>query len=115
MQFFKPEISSLKSFLVQLVLYLGILPLSLALMNNEQLEDWIASLNELWKTPEKKFENWRKIMMDVAPNMQILINYMSVNFEDVRLSQPIIAQLLALYYKLGLIFGEFLDIVVVLI
>ncbi|KAI1728591.1 hyccin domain-containing protein [Ditylenchus destructor] len=70
-------------------------------MNNEQLEDWIASLNELWKTPEKKFENWRKIMMDVAPNMQILINYMSVNFEDVRLSQPIIAQLLALYYKLG--------------
>lgn len=71
-------------------------------MNNEQLQDWLSELNSLCKQPDKKLDNWRKTLVELTPNTSILLNYLACNFEDTRLSQPLIAQLLALYYRLGL-------------
>uniref|UniRef100_A0A915CZM4 Uncharacterized protein n=1 Tax=Ditylenchus dipsaci TaxID=166011 RepID=A0A915CZM4_9BILA len=54
-------------------------------------------------------EKWRQKVGPLAqsfggivPNTHVLANYIACNFEDVRLTQPIVAQLLALYYRLGI-------------
>lgn len=70
-------------------------------MNNEQLQDWLTELNTEWKNQTIEMENWQQILLELIPNTQILNSYLICNYEDVRLSQPIIAQILALYYRLG--------------
>lgn len=73
-------------------------------MNSEQIQDWLTDLCELWKNCDRKIDNWRRLLSDVAPNTHILINYLNSNFDDIKLVQPIIAQLLALYYRVGELF-----------
>lgn len=70
-------------------------------MNNEQIQDWLTELGDLWKNKEIKVESWKKLLTDAAPNTHILLNYLISNFDDLKLIHSIIAQLLPLYYRLG--------------
>lgn len=73
-------------------------------MNNEQIQDWLTELGDLWKNKELKVANWKKLLTDAVPNTHILLNYLSNNFDDLKLIHSIIAQLLAFYYRLGFFF-----------
>ncbi|KAH7710952.1 Hyccin [Aphelenchoides avenae] len=72
-------------------------------MNSEQLQDWLAELGDTFKATKKKTEaGYRKTLNEHAQNLQVLISYLHCNYEDHRLIQPVLAQLLALYYRLGI-------------
>lgn len=73
-------------------------------MNIDQLQNWLTELNIQWKNENIKIEFWQKELTLIISNTQILNIYLMCNCEDVSLSQPIIAQLLALYYRLGYFF-----------
>lgn len=80
-------------------------------MNSEQIQDWLTELNAAWKIEDKNKEVWRKELTDLLENTQTLITYLNCNFEDISLSQPIIAQLLSIYYRLGrLYFFKFINV-----
>ncbi|KAL3104833.1 hypothetical protein niasHT_024032 [Heterodera trifolii] len=54
----------------------------------------------LCPSPESPSQ-WRPSLCHLSPSTNILLQYFSCNFEDTRLSSPLVAQLLALYYKFG--------------
>lgn len=78
-------------------------------MNNNQLQDWLAELNKNFgakvksekKIPDERAAQYRRLLDDVADNTNYLSDYLTCNFEDIRLAQPLISQLLPLYYKGG--------------
>ncbi|CAK5044875.1 unnamed protein product [Meloidogyne enterolobii] len=82
-------------------------------MNNEQLQDWLANLHEIFfnesgrNQREQAFlstgpeaQKWSQILSKLAPQTNILLNYFMCNFDDPRLSEPLITQILSLYYKI---------------
>ncbi|CAK5031721.1 unnamed protein product [Meloidogyne enterolobii] len=84
-------------------------------MNNEQLQDWLANLHEIFfnesgrNQREQAFlstgpeaQKWSQILSKLAPQTNILLNYFMCNFDDPRLSEPLITQILSLYYKIGI-------------
>uniref|UniRef100_A0A914LLM7 PH domain-containing protein n=1 Tax=Meloidogyne incognita TaxID=6306 RepID=A0A914LLM7_MELIC len=89
-------------------------------MNNEQLQDWLANLHEIFfnnsgrNQREQAFlstgpeaQKWSQILSKLGPQTNMLLNYFMCNFDDPRLSEPLITQILSLYYKIGL-FLEYL-------
>uniref|UniRef100_A0A915NJ70 Uncharacterized protein n=1 Tax=Meloidogyne floridensis TaxID=298350 RepID=A0A915NJ70_9BILA len=84
-------------------------------MNNEQLQDWLANLHEIFfndrgkNQREQAFlstgpeaQKWSQILSKLAPQTNLLLNYFMCNFDDPRLSEPLITQILSLYYKIGI-------------
>ncbi|VDM13447.1 unnamed protein product, partial [Wuchereria bancrofti] len=79
-----------------------------AAMNSEQLQDWLTDLNERWKNSTEKralkdVEYERTQLTRETCKTQYLINYLSCNYTDVDLVQPVVAQLLACYYRGGIL------------
>uniref|UniRef100_A0AAF5PWE3 Hyccin n=2 Tax=Wuchereria bancrofti TaxID=6293 RepID=A0AAF5PWE3_WUCBA len=77
-------------------------------MNSEQLQDWLTDLNERWKNSTEKralkdVEYERTQLTRETCKTQYLINYLSCNYTDVDLVQPVVAQLLACYYRGGIL------------
>ncbi|KAI3419707.1 hypothetical protein GPALN_004138 [Globodera pallida] len=89
-------------------------------MNNDQLHDWLGGLHERFCPGRYQLSNssgtdaadkaaaspespsqWRPLLHHLSPSTNILLQYFCCNFEDTRLSSPLVAQLLALYYKFG--------------
>jgi hypothetical protein len=50
---------------------------------------------------QPSLQKWRHQLQQLAPQTNMLLNYFVCNFNDPRLSEPLVAQLLALYYRLG--------------
>lgn len=95
-------------------------------MNNEQFQDWLTEVNALCTKalddfrrerqsgggldgashtrrphPFSAFDAWRHLLKEQEGKTMLLMSYFVTNYHDVNLSQPLLAQLLALYYKLG--------------
>uniref|UniRef100_A0A7E4VQ87 PH domain-containing protein n=1 Tax=Panagrellus redivivus TaxID=6233 RepID=A0A7E4VQ87_PANRE len=77
-------------------------------MNNEQLQDWLTTIADKFKQFEERTEpskgaiQYQKKLAEISPETSILINYLTNNYENIGLIQPIVAQLLSIYYKLGI-------------
>uniref|UniRef100_A0A915Q6I1 Hyccin n=1 Tax=Setaria digitata TaxID=48799 RepID=A0A915Q6I1_9BILA len=77
-------------------------------MNSEQLQDWLTDLNERWKSDSEKralkdIEHERTQLTRETCKTHYLINYLNCSYTDVDLVQPVIAQLLACYYRGGIL------------
>lgn len=75
-------------------------------MNSEQIQNWLAELNERYKIDEKTLQDISKkhdLLNHETEKTNFLINYLHCNYTDIDLTQPIIACLLASYYKGGLL------------
>uniref|UniRef100_A0A8R1HQT7 Uncharacterized protein n=1 Tax=Caenorhabditis japonica TaxID=281687 RepID=A0A8R1HQT7_CAEJA len=79
-------------------------------MNGEQLSDFFLEVATSGaavpsKLPDKREENEikKKFLNKVAPSSLFAANYISTNYTDVDLIQPIIGQILAIYYKSGVL------------
>lgn len=77
-------------------------------MNSEQLQDWLTELNERLKNNTgkhtlKDVEQERKFLVHETGKTHYLISYLSSNYTDVDLVQPVLAQLLACYYRGGVL------------
>lgn len=75
-------------------------------MNSDQLQDWLTDLNERWKNEIeeralKDVEYERTQLTQETRKTHYLISYLSCNYTDVDLVQPVVAQLLACYYRGG--------------
>ena len=46
--------------------------------------------------------SWRAMLQQFGPQTNMLLNYFLCNFDDSRLAEPLLTQLLSLYYKFGL-------------
>lgn len=47
-------------------------------------------------------QQWRTLLQKLSPQTNMLLNYLICNFDDLRLSEPLITQLLSLYYRFGI-------------
>ncbi|KAK6054182.1 hypothetical protein COOONC_08314 [Cooperia oncophora] len=74
-------------------------------MNGEQLQDFLTDLSRTTIRPGGRddVEVTRKFLAKWANNTMLLANYITVNYRDVDLVQPLFAQILALYYKGGIL------------
>ncbi|EFO17805.1 hypothetical protein LOAG_10693 [Loa loa] len=77
-------------------------------MNSDQLQDWLTDLNERWKSDTAKqalkdVEYERAQLTHENHKTHYLISYLSCNYADVDLIQPVVAQLLACYYRGGIL------------
>ncbi|KAI6180559.1 Hyccin [Aphelenchoides besseyi] len=83
-------------------------------MNCEQLETWLVEFGEQVTSAAKASKHsdgsaksssvvteHRRILREEAHKSQSLINYVVCNYEDVDLVHPLIGQILAIYYKMG--------------
>ncbi|PIO62843.1 hypothetical protein TELCIR_15581 [Teladorsagia circumcincta] len=72
-------------------------------MNGEQLQDFLTDLSRTTIRPGGRddVEVTKKFLAKWANNTMLLANYITVNYRDVDLVQPLVAQILALYYKGG--------------
>lgn len=75
-------------------------------MNSDQLQDWLTDLNERWKNDTEKralkdVEYERTQLTHETYKTHYLISYLGCNYTDVDLVQPVVAQLLACYYRGG--------------
>lgn len=76
-------------------------------MNSDQLQDWLSEISETFRQLEeraaknKHFPNYQKILGEQADSTQLLISYLMNNYENVTLIQPLVAQILSVYYKIG--------------
>ncbi|VDK43586.1 unnamed protein product [Anisakis simplex] len=75
-------------------------------MNSEQLQSWLNELNERCQHDEKSFsgvERSRNTLNEESDKTNLLIAYVKCNYADIDLTQPIVAQLLACYYRGGVL------------
>ncbi|CAG9530927.1 unnamed protein product [Cercopithifilaria johnstoni] len=77
-------------------------------MNSDQLQDWLTDLNERWKNDTEKralkdVEHERTLLTHETYRTHYLISYLSCNYTDLDLVQPVVAQLLACYYRGGIL------------
>uniref|UniRef100_A0A8R1TKW9 Hyccin n=1 Tax=Onchocerca volvulus TaxID=6282 RepID=A0A8R1TKW9_ONCVO len=75
-------------------------------MNSDQLQDWLTDLNERWKKDAEKkalkdLDYDRVQLIHETRKTHYLISYLSCNYTDVDLVQPVVAQLLSCYYRGG--------------
>lgn len=76
-------------------------------MNGPQLQDWLVDIHQTLnssiqiKNNEMSSAEVRKTLRQFVNNSKILTNYLICNFEDTELIQPLISQLLAIYYRFG--------------
>lgn len=73
-------------------------------MNSEQLQNWLTDLNERLKSDASKqavkdVVDERTLLTQENGKMHYLIGYLICNYADVDLVQPVLAQLLACYYR----------------
>uniref|UniRef100_A0A1I7WVW7 Uncharacterized protein n=1 Tax=Heterorhabditis bacteriophora TaxID=37862 RepID=A0A1I7WVW7_HETBA len=74
-------------------------------MNSEQLQDFLTDLSNTSAKEKSRddVETTRKFLTNTAHNTMLCINYITCNYRDIDLVQPIIAQILALFYKGGIL------------
>ncbi|XGW08901.1 hypothetical protein V3C99_011314 [Haemonchus contortus] len=74
-------------------------------MNGEQLQDFLTELSRttIRLGGRDDVEVAKKFLAKWANNTMLLTNYITVNYRDVDLVQPLVAQILALYYKGGIL------------
>ncbi|WKX95720.1 hypothetical protein Q1695_012294 [Nippostrongylus brasiliensis] len=74
-------------------------------MNGEQLQDFLTDLSKttIRLSGRDDIEVAKKFLSKWANNTLLCANYITINYRDVDLVQPLVAQLLALYYKGGLL------------
>uniref|UniRef100_A0A0N5ARX2 Hyccin n=1 Tax=Syphacia muris TaxID=451379 RepID=A0A0N5ARX2_9BILA len=75
-------------------------------MNSEQLQDWLTVVNEEFKGDEKavkEIDSSRGLLFKQVEKSHYLINFLYSSYSDVNLTQPILAQLLASYYRGGIL------------
>lgn len=73
-------------------------------MNSQQLQSWLEEISNNYKSiedPTVGIEDYTNFLNQLIPNTQVLIQYLTNHYNDVYLIQPIIAQILMLYYKKG--------------
>lgn len=66
-------------------------------MNSEQLQDWLTVVNEQFKIGEKAVKDIDKEVQ----NSHYLVNFLYSSYSDVNKTQPVLAQVLASYYRGG--------------
>jgi hypothetical protein len=78
-------------------------------MNSEQLQNWLTEISEKFRGYEEKITqqkistpNYQRRLEEIGVETQYLISYLMNNYENVQLIQPIIAQILSIYFKLGI-------------
>lgn len=74
-------------------------------MNGEQLQDFLTDLSRsaVRLSGRDDMEVTKKFLSKWANNTMVCANYITVNYRDIDLVQPLVAQLLALYYKGGIL------------
>ncbi|GMR36418.1 hypothetical protein PMAYCL1PPCAC_06613, partial [Pristionchus mayeri] len=75
-------------------------------MNSEQIQDYLTELSEqlLREKPssrKEEIEDTRKLLTRTEKNTRCILFHIKHNYVDVDLVQPIVAQILALYYRAG--------------
>lgn len=73
-------------------------------MNSEQLQEWLSDLNTKCKRDEKALQDLdrsRSLLSQESRKAHLLIAYMACNYADIDLTQPVVAHLLACYYRGG--------------
>uniref|UniRef100_A0A0K0FZS8 Uncharacterized protein n=1 Tax=Strongyloides venezuelensis TaxID=75913 RepID=A0A0K0FZS8_STRVS len=73
-------------------------------MNSQQIQNWLEDISNNYKNledPTVGIEDYTNFLNQLTPNTQILIQYLTNHYTEVHLIQPIIAQILMLYYKKG--------------
>ncbi|VDD90105.1 unnamed protein product [Enterobius vermicularis] len=68
-------------------------------MNSEQLQDWLTVVNEQFKIGEKAVKDIDKEVQ----NSHYLVNFLYSSYSDVNKTQPVLAQVLASYYRGGIL------------
>ncbi|VDM61886.1 unnamed protein product [Angiostrongylus costaricensis] len=70
-------------------------------MNGEQLQDFLTDLSKtsIRSNGHDDVEITKKLLDKWAHNTMLCANYITVNYRDVDLVQPLVAQILALYYR----------------
>ncbi|KAK6738930.1 hypothetical protein RB195_020806 [Necator americanus] len=74
-------------------------------MNGDQLQDFLTDLSRttIRLSGRDDVEVTKKFLAKWAQNTMLCANYITVNYRDVDLVQPLFAQILALYYKGGVL------------
>uniref|UniRef100_A0A0M3HPB1 Hyccin n=1 Tax=Ascaris lumbricoides TaxID=6252 RepID=A0A0M3HPB1_ASCLU len=75
-------------------------------MNSEQLQEWLSDLNTKCKRDEKALQDLdrsRSLLSQESRKAHLLIAYMACNYADIDLTQPVVAHLLACYYRGGVL------------
>ncbi|KHN87731.1 Hyccin [Toxocara canis] len=75
-------------------------------MNSEQLQEWLSDLNARCKRDEKAIQDLdhsRTVLSQESHKTHLLIAYMACNYADIDLTQPVVAHLLACYYRGGVL------------
>ncbi|CAD5215383.1 unnamed protein product [Bursaphelenchus xylophilus] len=75
-------------------------------MNSSQLQDWLNGLETLLRPAlnhngEVSAAESRKALKHIVGNTKVLTNYLVCNYEQTDAVQPLVGQLLAIYYRLG--------------
>lgn len=77
-------------------------------MNSAQLQDWLTDLHQNLKGKQRSSRSSefaaaesRKTLRPLVNNTKLLLNYLICNYEETEAVQPLVSQLLALYYRLG--------------
>uniref|UniRef100_A0AC35TZQ8 Hyccin n=1 Tax=Rhabditophanes sp. KR3021 TaxID=114890 RepID=A0AC35TZQ8_9BILA len=73
-------------------------------MNSQQLQDWLSSIGSnsaIIENPGASMEEYSKFLDSLTLNTQLLIQYVNNHYDQIHLIQPIVAQILFLYYKKG--------------
>ncbi|KJH51998.1 hypothetical protein DICVIV_01809 [Dictyocaulus viviparus] len=74
-------------------------------MNGEQLQDFLTDLSKTYIRLGSRddLEVTKKFLDKWAHNTMLCANYITINYRDVDLVQPLVAQILALYYRGGIL------------
>ena len=82
-------------------------------MNSEQLQNWLTDISEQFRKFEERVVKlsaeektklsyyYQRQLLELGLETRVLINYLENNYENVQLIQPLIAQILSIYFKLG--------------
>ncbi|CAD5210958.1 unnamed protein product [Bursaphelenchus okinawaensis] len=75
-------------------------------MNSAQLQEWLNGLDKVIKPSTNRNKDVgpsesRKALKSVLETTKILVNYLVCNYEQTEAVQPLVGQLLAIYYRLG--------------
>ncbi|GMT14467.1 hypothetical protein PFISCL1PPCAC_5764, partial [Pristionchus fissidentatus] len=75
-------------------------------MNTEQIQDYLTELSDQYirekpSSRAEEIENTRKLLTKTEEKTRYIIFFIKCNYIDVDLVQPIVAQILALYYRAG--------------
>uniref|UniRef100_A0A0N4ZUM5 Hyccin n=1 Tax=Parastrongyloides trichosuri TaxID=131310 RepID=A0A0N4ZUM5_PARTI len=73
-------------------------------MNSQHIQEWLTDIANNYKNiedPSVSIMEYTNFLSQLTPNTQTMIQYLTNHYNEVHLIQPIIAQILMLYYKKG--------------